>query len=174
MRASFAVEVWTRRRVQSAARSPGPFGRLGCRVKNAIERALRPLIGLQLWAVGRAGSLECFQFGDRCTVSTLRGGSKVVGEYALHLDCPWQFVGPAGQVVVTDESDPELLAEVADPPLVCAGASASDDGGAQLRFAGGSRLVVEPGGPDHLEYWRLFRPAAGGPHFVVGPAGIED
>ena len=150
------------------------FGRLGWRVKDAIERGLRPLVGLPLWAVGRAGSLKWFQFGDRRTVPALRGGSKEVGEYALHLDCPWHLVGPAGQVAATDESEPELLARLANPPLTCEAVFGSDDGGAGLRFAGGWSLVVEAGGPDRLEYWRLFRPAVGGPHFVVGPAGIED
>jgi hypothetical protein len=143
-------------------------------VTEAIERALRPLLGLPLWAVGRAASLAWFQFGDRRTVPTFRGGSKVVGAYALHLDCPWRIVGPDGRVAATDESGPELLARLADPPLVCAEGLGSDDGGARLRFVGGWSLVVEPGGPDHLEYWRLFRPGAGGPHFVVGPAGIEE
>ena len=150
------------------------FGLLGWRMKDAIERALRPLMGLPLWSIGRAGSLEWFQFGDPRIVPAFRGGSKEVGEYALHLDCPWRFVEPAGRVVVTDESDSELLAQVADPPLVCAGVSGSDDGSAQLQFAGGWQLIVERGGQDHLEYWRLFRPAAEGPHFVVGPAGIEE
>jgi hypothetical protein len=97
-----------------------------------------------------------------------------VGEYALHLDCPWRLVGPTGLVVATDESEPELLAQVGSPPLVCAAVSGSDDGGATLQFLGGWLLVVEPSYPDHLEYWRLFRPGREEPHVVVGAAGVEE
>jgi hypothetical protein len=143
-------------------------------VKDAIERALRPLLELPLWAVGRAGSLEWFQFGAPRTVPTFRGGSKEVGEYALHLDCPWRLVGPTGLVVATDQSEPELLAQVGSPPMVCATVSGSDDGGVRLQFAGGWLLVVDPGDPDHLEYWRLFLPGTDEPHVVVGAAGVEE
>jgi hypothetical protein len=144
------------------------------RVKTAIERALRPLTGFPLWALGRAASLVWFQFGDRRTVPSLRGGQKEVGEYALHLECPWQLVGPDRRAVVTDQSESELLVQVARQSLLCSGADGSDDGGIRLRFAGGWLLAVEPGDPDQLEYWRLLRPTAGAPHFVIGPAGITD
>jgi hypothetical protein len=143
-------------------------------VKDEIQRALSPLLGLPLWAVGRAGSLEWFQFGTRRIVPTTRNGSKEVGEYALHLDCPWRLVGPDGLVVATDDSEAELLAQVVSPPLVCAAVCGSEDGGAGLRFAGGWLLEVAPGAPDHLEFWRLFRTGTGEPHFVVGAAGVEE
>ena len=108
------------------------------------------------------------------TVPTFGGGSKEVGEYALHLDCPWRLVGPTGLAVATDESEPEELARLGSPPLVCAAVSGSDEGGAGVQFVGGWRLVVEPGDPDDLEYWRLFRPGAEGPHVVVSAAGVEE
>jgi hypothetical protein len=127
-----------------------------------------------MWAVGRAGSLEWFQFGTPRIVHNFRGGSKEVGEYALHLDCPWQLLGPAGLVIATDQSEPELLSHVGSQTLVCEKVSGSEDGGASLQFAGGWLLVVEPGDPDDLEYWRLFRPGTEGPHVVVGPVRVEE
>jgi hypothetical protein len=77
-------------------------------------------------------------------------------------------------VVATDESEPEFLAQLGSPPLVCEAVSGSGDGGASLRFAGGWLLIVVPGDPDHLEYWRLFRPGAEETHVVVGAAGVEE
>ncbi len=142
-------------------------------MKEEIERALQALIGLPLWAVGRAGSLEWFQFGGRRTIPNLRGASKEVGEFAIHLDCAWRLVEPSGQVVMTDESQPDLLACLADPPLVCCGVSAAADGSVRMRLSDGRVLVVEPCNADSLEYWRMFRPGTEEPHFVVGPAGIE-
>jgi hypothetical protein len=142
-------------------------------VKDAIERALHPLLGLPLWAVGRAGSLAWFQFGQARSVPAFRGGPKKVGEYALHLDCPWRLIEPTGLVVATDASEPDLLAQVGSPPLFCAVVSGASDGGVSIRFVGGWLLVIEPAGPDHLEYWRLFQPGMEGPHVVVGPAGVE-
>jgi hypothetical protein len=141
-------------------------------VTDEIERALQPLVGLPLWAVGRAGSLEWFQFGGPRTVPTLRGGTKEVGEFALHLDCPWRLVGPNG-LAGSDESQRESLAVIGQPPLVCESASAVGNGGAAIRFAGGWLLNVYAGDPEALEFWRLFRPGADKSHFVVGPAGVE-
>jgi hypothetical protein len=46
-------------------------------------------------------------------------------------------------------------------------------GAFELEFAGGERLLVEPGEPRCEEYWRLFRPGLEQPHFVVGSAGTD-
>jgi hypothetical protein len=95
-----------------------------------------------------------------------------VGEFALHLDCPWRLVGPNG-LVASDESECESLAAIGQPPLVCEWATAVDNGGAAIRFTGGWLLTVYAGDPDALEFWRIFRPGAGQPHVVIGPAGVN-
>jgi hypothetical protein len=141
-------------------------------MKDAVSEALAQLVGLPLWSVGRAG-IVWFQFGHRQVVPTRRGGMKEVGEFALHLGCPWRLVGRAAELLAYDESEPEVLAAAASPPLVCCGARAGKDGAFEMEFAGGERLQVEPGEADCVEYWRLFRPASGQRHFVVGPAGID-
>jgi hypothetical protein len=59
---------------------------------NKIEGAVRVLVGLPLWALGRAADLAWFEFGDRRTVKSLRNGAeKQVGDYALHVQCAWRI-----------------------------------------------------------------------------------
>lgn len=59
---------------------------------------LRPLIGLPLSAARRAADLRNFQFGQMRPAD--RG---TVGEYALHIQCPWRIEALEG--VVTGRSD---------------------------------------------------------------------
>ena len=66
-----------------------------------------------------------------------------------------------------------VLACVGVGVLVCAGVIAEECGEFRLSFVGGEQLLVEPDQTDCLEYWRLFRPGSGQPHFVVGPSGIN-
>jgi hypothetical protein len=96
-----------------------------------------------------------------------------VGDFGLHLDCPWRLLGPAAELLASDESGPDVLAGLASPPLPCSGVLAGEGGAFELEFAGGERLQVEPGEPDRLEYWRLFQPGLDRPHFVVGPSGAS-
>jgi hypothetical protein len=141
-------------------------------MKEAVSAALGRLLGLPLWGVGRAG-IVWFQFGGRRAVLTSRGGTKEVGEFALHLACPWRLVGPAGEVLACDESRPEALAGLGSPPLLCSGIRGWEDGAFELEFAGGERLRVGPGDPHCEEFWRLFRPGSEERQFVVGPSGID-
>ena len=141
-------------------------------MKEAITAVIGRLRGLDLWKVGRAG-IVWFQFGSRRTVPTAREGTKEVGEIALHLGCPWRLTGPDGEPQVCDQSEPEVLAGIGSPPLLCSMARAGKGGAFELEFAGGERLKVKPDDPDCEEYWRLFSPYSDEPHFVVGPAGLD-
>src|SRR5687768_8413097 len=60
---------------------------------------LLPLVGLKLCIARRAADLRNFQFGQ---VPAVEGGT--VGEWALHVQCPWRIEGPDGRVV-TGRSD---------------------------------------------------------------------
>jgi hypothetical protein len=68
-----------------------------------IETRLAPLIGLPLWAITRACTLESFQFGPRKTVTQeigpRAGLQKEVGSHALHVLCAWRISGPSGVMV---------------------------------------------------------------------------
>jgi hypothetical protein len=141
--------------------------------EDAITDVLNRLLNLPLWAIGRAGSLEWFQFGTKRIVPTLRGGKKEVGEIALHVDCPWRLLDAAGNLVASDESAREILSAVASPPLTCCGVSVRSPGHFTVDFLSGEQILVEAVDEECLEYWRLFWPASEKPHFVIGPAGSE-
>ena len=65
--------------------------------KDIIEH-LQPIIGLKLSIARRAADLRNFQFGK---IKAVKNGS--VGEYALHIQCPWRIEGPDG--IITGRSD---------------------------------------------------------------------
>jgi len=142
-------------------------------MKQGIESALRPLRGLPLWAVGRAASLVWFCFGQRRIVRNIRGETREVGEFALHLECPWRLIGETGETLATDQSEVEILTQLASPALMCSEVIEGQHGELRLRFAGGQELSVEPDEVDCFEYWRFFRPYSEQPHFVVGSSGIN-
>lgn len=72
-------------------------------MKAAIEQALSVLLGLPLWDSGRAAGLQWFHLGDRREVTDARGRARIVGAYALHVQCAWHLAGPAGIVVASDD-----------------------------------------------------------------------
>lgn len=64
-------------------------------MKEIIEHALRPIIGMPLWSIGRAGNLEWFAFGMQRRVVgdvTKDGEPKIVSDYALHVQCAWRIL----------------------------------------------------------------------------------
>jgi hypothetical protein len=62
-------------------------------ISREVLNHLKPLIGLKLSIARRAANMSNFQFGQVREVD--RG---TVGEYALHVDCPWRLEGPHGIV----------------------------------------------------------------------------
>jgi hypothetical protein len=172
-------------------------------VADGILEHLRPLIGLELAIARRAADMRIFQFGP---IRTVRKGT--VGEYALHIQCPWRIEGPAGIVTgrldlwdPADEGedidwdtwdydrnenlqdrrlgallggeDPETRSFVnRTGHLVVEAVEADDCGGAVIGLSGGYRLVLFPAGACG-EDWRILRPDAGEPHFVVAGGRIE-
>ncbi len=172
-------------------------------IKEQIEEALRPLVGLPLESSGRAG-LQWFSFGAVRLVGDYRRGKKAkreVGEYALHIQCQWRLLGPAGIIVGSDDKyypagDPyfddsdfdddlpggnrrdervaHFFAERTSDSLVVETVSADHTGAIYLRMSGGFSLEVVPCHTLKYELWRLFRPATDEEHFVVTGLGIED
>ena len=62
-------------------------------MRSEIADALRVLQGLPMWAAGRtAVSLLWLHFGGVHDVVDRSGAAKTVGDYALHIDCPWRIV----------------------------------------------------------------------------------
>jgi hypothetical protein len=166
-------------------------------MRDEIEAALSPLVSKPLWGRARAADMEMFAFGNR--VRATLGGPREVGEYMLHVQCPWRvrtydqlIVGsddlfsPADDVDDADfdwdvegksRRDRELTELFtpwdADPPLV-EGVTADELGGAVIALDNGMTLELFPaesGDGEGEELWRLL--PADDDHFVVTTAGVE-
>ncbi|MEJ2215898.1 MAG: hypothetical protein P8099_04710 [Gemmatimonadota bacterium] len=165
-----------------------------------VARELARLVGLPLWAVGRAADLVWWQFGERVVAPTARDPDRIVGELALHLQCPWRFT--AGTSIVAGADDLYCPADPAVPlydfdwtasrdsvldrilnafsnrfgePRVV-GVEVDDFGGFALRFEHELSLAVFPdsaNGRPFREMWRLFEPGRDTNHFVVGNSGLQ-
>lgn len=141
--------------------------------KRAIKDRLSDLVGMPMWAVGRAASLVWIQFGDRLVAKSPLGHTREVGTYALHIDCPWSWRRDH-EVLADNDTDLEQLQKLASTPIICKGVSAFETGSFVMRFENGTKLMVSvDDDPDADEYWRLFEPAIDSPHFVVGPRGVS-
>ena len=166
-------------------------------MKEQIQKALDSLIGMPLWSSGRAADLEWFHFGQRRTV-TARGRTKEVGEYALHVQCAWRI--RHGDRVILGSRDLYNPPHENDDPdnfdRDVQGANRRDRGIAELfqnetrqftvrdvevdeagtftvNFDDNYALDVFPGDSLSAEHWRLFKPSAEEPHFVVTGEGLE-
>ena len=169
-------------------------------MRTQIQEALEVLIGQPLWSSGRAADLEWFQFGPRKTVQDSRGQNKEVGKYALHVQCAWR-IRHGEQIVVAsrdlysppEESDdrPEdfnwdvqganrrdkRIAELfrnKTRQFLVRQVVAGMAGSFMIVFDDGYALDVFPDDSLSGEHWRIFKPYAGEPHFVVTGKGLED
>jgi hypothetical protein len=66
--------------------------------RKRVIAALSQIVGLPLTAARRAADMRTFQFG---TLRPVDGGS--VGDFALHVQCPWRIEGPSG--IITGRLD---------------------------------------------------------------------
>jgi hypothetical protein len=154
--------------------------------RQLVTAALSQIVGLPLTAARRAADMRTFQFG---TLRSVERGS--VGDFALHVQCPWRIEGPDGIVTGRldlwepvednapfDESwDYETAPNLQDArlerwlagnetALVVKGVDADKFGGAAISLGQDFVLRLFPAGT-RGEDWRLFRPKTGGPHFVI-------
>lgn len=173
-------------------------------MKEQIEAALEPLIGLSLWTARRAADMEMFHFGARRIVPGRDGEPREVGEWALHLQCAWRLTGPEGIVVGSRDRfyaagvDPYAEVESEDwdwdrpganrcderidafftaqsaTPPVVEAVSADRLGGFCLQMSGGHALEVFPFDSLGEEHWRLLPPSREQDHFVVTGLGVEE
>jgi hypothetical protein len=137
--------------------------------------------------------MRTLQFG---ALREIERGS--VGEFALHIQCPWRIEGPEGIVTgrldlfepvergpdfnfeswdyekspnLQDSQFNQLLARHAES-LVVQSVDADEYGGAAITFGGGFVLRMFPAGT-RGEDWRFFRPKTDAPHFVISEGEIE-
>jgi hypothetical protein len=134
----------------------------------------------------------CIHFGELRSVVDRRGNNRQVGEWALHLQCPWRFVQFGDLVLASSDfyydaetgekldrdSDQEsvfhrnmkrlnLLIESGE--IVVSIVQSSEAGAFDLIFDRDLKLSVMPvesGGEKCGESWRFFQPSLKTPHFV--------
>lgn len=168
--------------------------------KDRIAKALSVLLGLPLWGATRALNMEMFAFGERRTRRNRKEEDVEVGEYMLHIQCPWRLVGPNGIIVGSEDRNyPEdenadwrefnsdgpsrcearlgtWFKECATAPLKVGRLEADSVGGFRLLLERGFVLEVFPANSlegEYSERWRLFQPSQGS-HFVITGYGVEE
>jgi hypothetical protein len=67
-------------------------------IADQIASQLQPLVGLKLSIARRGADMRSFHFGP---IKRVKNGT--VGDYALHIQCPWRLEGQNG--IVTGRSD---------------------------------------------------------------------
>jgi hypothetical protein len=160
-------------------------------VAESAREHLRPLIGLRLSASYRAADMRVFHFGRMHVI-----GGGAVGEYALHVQCPWRI--ETEDRIITGHDDLFLPAEetedfdweswdwdggetlqdrLVSDFLAKTEPSVQDlntdrYGGAKLSLSGGYSLVLFPA-DSQGEDWRVFKPNSEGEHFVVSGGRVE-
>ncbi len=170
-------------------------------MRERITAVLGQIIGLPVWDVTRGPGIAMFQIGQRQTVYDRSGNARELGTFALHIQCPWRIVGPAGIIVGWVEryfppgEDPfrdgetfdwevpaitrfeerigTYFAERAAMPPVVSAIAADRVGGFQLALDDGATIEVFPD-LTFGEHWRLFNPGNRDRHFVVIAGAIEE
>jgi hypothetical protein len=156
-----------------------------------------PLAGKECWGWGRAADLASFQIGQQRTVIDDKGKTKTVGQFALHIQCPWRIV--QGEKLIVASGDlyykPDESAPGSDFNWEPLGANRRDINLDRL-FAAGEPLVIRdfrlgcagflrieltksfcieifPDASVDLEHWRLFQPYTDSPHTVARGGSVK-
>ena len=162
-------------------------------MNSSIQQALAPLVGLPLHSIGRAANMVWLHFGEMREVSVRGGGTKTVGDWAIHIQCPWR-ISRSGRIVIAyhdfyyspdggdledwdklgasqfDSAATSLRTEFEAVPPVVASVQTDDVGGFSIRFSQDYQLDVFPDTSfDSSEHWRIFQPRVDSGHFVFPP-----
>ena len=60
-------------------------------MKVQIKKTLEQLVGLELTRTTRAGATECIKFGMLYRIVDRTGLERQIGEFGIHLQCPWRI-----------------------------------------------------------------------------------
>ncbi len=164
-----------------------PRGTKRTSTRDKVLAKLVQIVGLPLSAAHRAADMRTLQFGK---LRQINRGS--VGDFALHIQCPWRIEGPDGIVTgrmdlyepinagpnfdlatwdynkspnLQDAQFNMLLAHHA-ADLIVENVDSDEYGGAVINFRRGFVLRLFPAGTCG-ENWRFFRPRSSEPHFVI-------
>jgi hypothetical protein len=146
--------------------------------RNEITRHLSVLIGLDVTGAHRAADMLTLQFGPLTPYVSRSGVRKLLGAWALHIQCAWQ-IDHDGNVcaehadLLGSDSQVDGATQEINEMLVTRGAAtvesivASESGGVSIALSGGLRIVITPNGIEDEEDWRFFAPMGGEEHFVI-------
>jgi hypothetical protein len=174
-------------------------------MKKEIEQTLKVLVGMPLWGSHRAADLQVFKFGKQIP-SISRATNRrpveavVIGEYALHAQCPWRIVQGVAISVASgdlyyaagddpykdheefdwdeqpsrrDERISTLFTAWADNPPIVESVEADRVGSLHISLTQRYILDVFPSNSLEGEHWRLLPNSPKRDHFVVTGRGIE-
>lgn len=156
-----------------------------------VPAALAPLHGLPMRGFVRAGNMLMVEFGELRQVHRRKGGTHLIGEWALHIQCAWRLVRPPEILVANfdfytfaDRDEPydfdadgssrfdqlakPITEELATQLPEVTSIQFDHAGGLSLGVASGLFLDVFPHESTANAYdsWRLFRPGDDGEHWV--------
>jgi hypothetical protein len=167
-------------------------------MKNAIQNAVDVIVGLPLWSLGRAADLAWFEFGSRRSVKGWKGEEKEVGDYALHVQCPWRI--RLGDSIVVGRGDIFRTPEETNEPtptdfdwqkgnrfdrvvielfqnesrqFTVQVVEAGEAGGLSIVLEGEYKLEIFPHDSESDEHWRFFKPYTEEPHFIVSGETLQ-
>ena len=166
-------------------------------MKKEIKNTLKKLVGLEFTRTTRMGATECIKFGVLYRVVDRTGIERQIGEFGIHLQCPWRItqgnfllVGSDDVVEQPDESaeydanfnwdvkggnlrDVKLKHFLEKGNYKVITVKADDFGGFELTFNDNIKLTAFPTSSCnniYSEYWRLLdNKNEENEHFVVGP-----
>ena len=177
----------------------GNYGMANETVKKRIEDAMSNLIGQPMWACRRAADLAAFHFGRQNKTFDLKGANTEVGDYALHVQCPWRIVRDDRVIVgsgdlyysadISNEQDSaefdwdrnsnrrdeliRLFFENGSKQFAVQRIAIGTAGSVQILLQERYFLEIFPDKSLAREQWRLLKPDSGEPHFILTGAGIE-
>jgi len=162
-------------------------------VQTRTLEALKPLVGLPLWAGGRAANLIWLQFGSKRKVLR-RSVDQEVGDFALHIQCFWRLCNAQKIIVASgdrfyprgdpfkeaedfdwtephvnrcDEKLEAIFQSVEAEQLIVQAVRSDKYGGFRLFFRSSLKLEVYIDDTVATEKWRFFRPYSDEGHFIV-------
>lgn len=163
-------------------------------MRKDLEAAVQEMVGLPLWASGRAANMQWFQFGARRSRTDRRGVTREIGTYALHVECAWRVVGPEGVVVGAADVDYDVegaLLEIRESAerstrldarlkrlldseeLRVIKIDVSDLTFVKITLSAGHVLELVPMDSLPSEQWRLLKNVEPAHHWVVSGAEVE-
>ena len=143
------------------------------------------LVGKSVCKIGRAAAMCWIHFGRPVEIE-LRGRKRILGEFALDLDCPGSadiFAPASGHVLdvdfnwdvqgnnLFDEKVQPLFPEGSQITVTAAGLSGNCD--LTITFSNGSCLESFVNASSQEECWRLFMPDLEHGDLVVTGVGME-